>query len=46
MIKSELIQRIVGVAGEHAFGGAMAAGMKRPVLTAGCHPHELLCAIA
>jgi hypothetical protein len=29
-----------------AFSGAMAAEMKGPVLSAGCHPHELLCAIA
>jgi hypothetical protein len=29
-----------------AFSGAMAAGMKRPVLSAGCHPRELLRAIA
>ena len=29
-----------------AFSRAMAAGTKGPVLSAGCHPHELLCAIA
>jgi hypothetical protein len=28
------------------FSGAMAGRMKGPVLSAGCHPHELLCAIA